>query len=212
MRAVVEKGEADDLGLLARQAVERRPHPPRPLRRGDQRIGAGRGLGGVGGVGLGQRQAGMSRRVDAQVAGDGENPGGGAGARRVVERRLAPHRQQRFLGQLLGRVGAAAEADQMRLEARREMGEQRGKGGAVAALGDGADQRPVLVARRLAHRPAERAGREGAAAGSGLDGAERMHAFDTGAGRDWITGGAARPRPGAAYSAAARSGATNCER
>ena len=69
--------------------------------------------------------------VDAQIAGDGKNPGRGAGARRIEIGGLAPHREQRLLRQIFGRIGRRAEPHQHRLDPRRIELEQRRERGAV---------------------------------------------------------------------------------
>ena len=69
--------------------------------------------------------------IDAQIARDRENPRRGAGARRIEISGLAPHRQQRLLRDIFGRIGRRAEPHQHRLDPRRIELEQRRERGPV---------------------------------------------------------------------------------
>jgi hypothetical protein len=84
----------------------------------------------------------------SQIAGDGKNPGRGAGAIGVEISRLAPHREQGLLRQIFGRIGRSTEPRQHRLDPRRVEFEQRRERGAVLFLGNRPDPVRRIVSGR----------------------------------------------------------------
>ncbi|KAI1692172.1 hypothetical protein Ddc_23786 [Ditylenchus destructor] len=143
MGLVVEEGQAQRLGLLGRQTLQRLAHPAR-LPGG---VGVIRNIGLIGrqmveleALVAGAVQPMPARRIHPQVAGDGEDPGRHRRLRRIEQCRLAPQRHQRFLRQLLGHRLVAAGANQITLHPRREMREQPSEGLAIALLCHAAHQ------------------------------------------------------------------------
>jgi hypothetical protein len=135
--------------------------------------------------------------VDAQVAGDREDPGRDAGPRRIEGRGLAPQGDHRLLGQLLGGRRRRAAANEVGGDTRREVLEQDREGLPVAR-GDGPDQIAHLLAVR--HRsPASLRRDDGQPRSAGrcrrpqIDPAREVHPASTSARADWITRSPRRP-------------------
>ena len=192
VRLVGKVRQPHHLGLLRRQRHQR-------LADAAFRLGGGQGVVGGGVVidlfvAVVERfgAAGSAGRVDPQVAGDGEDPGGGAGLGGIEGGGLAPHRQQRLLRQLLGQLRLGAQAQHVALHPRREVSEQRGERPAVRAGGNGADHLgPALGGGDgRAHAPCRTRKRP---ASRPVLVSDSIHAAFTGAACFWISPGYERP-------------------
>ena len=78
--------------------------------------------------------------VDPLVAGDREDPGADRRLRRIVEAGPAPDGQHDLLHDVLGLLVRRAQAPHVRLDARREMGEQLGERRPILPLRDRGEQ------------------------------------------------------------------------
>ncbi len=155
MGAIIEEGQPHHLALLGRQEGQRLPHAPVAVGREQDRVGAWSGLRHVGQVDgrvhVGDRQPVAPLRVDAQVAGDGEHPSGGAGAGGVELCGLAPDGEHGLLRQFLGRSAGQAEAQQIGFHPGRKPCEKPRERISVAPLRDRSYQRRRVVLSRLRH-------------------------------------------------------------
>ena len=159
VRQSFEKGQLHHFELLLRQGIEGCVHLLFALRCVKASIA------GFGGIGYGEEilvrvamRAAASSDIDAAVAGDAEDPGGGSRFAAIEQMRLAPDGFHHVLRDVGGSERSEPQPEHLGLHARSEMIEQGGKGLAVAVDANrrqeivqlmGPGHRVLSMARRL---------------------------------------------------------------
>ena len=127
---------------------------PRLLLAGDDlALGRRAGVDVADRFGLGEAAAQPAAAVDAEVAADGEDPGGDGAGLGVEPLGLAPDGEHGVLDQVVTVAGAEALSGQEGSEAGRVVGEQAGKGLPVAPRGRWQRQGAPPRRRRTAEPP-----------------------------------------------------------